>query len=172
MVMRMNNNKKIGLYFLVAVGIILYCCISFIFLYNTNNEILKLTSNTQNKSSQNESTNGSIILQFNVSECGVGDYADPYNQSQLGIKEVHWLDNTSASIKAYVSLNCDEWVEGPSYYIHNNTIHLTYYVGNHLPLTANCNCVHILRYTFSNLQSENYNFELAEPINNNYPINI
>ena len=105
-----------------------------------------------------ERTNGPFVLEFD-NDCCDDVYVEPYNQSQLGIKEIIWLDNSTVSITAFVSINCAAWIEGAGFRIHNNTIYLVYYVGIG-PYSAICNCAQGLNFTLKNLDHSDYNFEL------------
>jgi len=116
---------------------------------------------------QNESSE-SIILEF-LEECCDPESVDPWNESQLGIKEITWLDNSTVFIQAYISINCAFWIEGGGFYVHNNTITLTYYIGQEGFKTeegleglvmANCICATGLSFTLSNLNSTDFVFEL------------
>ena len=113
-------------------------------------------------------TSSSIVLEFQ-GDCCNPESVDPWNESQLGIKEIIWLDNSTVFIQAYVSINCAFWIEGGGFYIHNNTITLVYYVGQEGFITekgtefivmADCICAAGLSYTLSNLNSTDFVFEL------------
>jgi len=116
-------------------------------------------------------TDDPIILEF-CDECCNEVYINPWNQSQLGIREITWIDDTTVFVRAHASINCAFWIEGGGFHIHNNTITLTYFVGRSLHgsgiLMAKCMCGVGLSFTLSNLDSSEYDFEL-EPIFVDHP---
>ena len=99
-----------------------------------------------------------IKLEFSSGPCNTS--IDPYDQSNLGIKEVKWLDETILEIKAYVSINCMEEIEDGDYRIEGNKIILTYKSPRCKEICAECLCAHELTYKFLNLKRRNYQFEL------------
>lgn len=119
-----------------------------------------------NKESENSSS--SIVLGFHANCCGDVGF-DPYNQSQLGIVEITWIDETTVHVIVYDSLNCAYWIEGAGFYIYNDTIHLVYYVGTTDPWVADCVCPHVLSFTLRNLEPIEYKFE-SEPVFINHPL--
>lgn len=119
-------------------------------LENSNEEVVELDPN--------EDTDMPTILEI-CEDCCDDVSVDPWNQSQLGIKEITWIDETTVYIRAYVSINCAYWIEGAGFRIYNNTINLTYYVGKG-SMMAYCNCAHGLSFTLRNLEPGKYNFEL------------
>jgi hypothetical protein len=118
---------------------------------------------------QSEDPDDSIVLEFQ-GDCCDNVNVDPWNQSQLGISEITWIDETTVYVMAYVSTNCAEWIEGAGFYIYNDTIHLVYYVGNG-GVMAHCICVHSLSFTLRNLEPKEYKFGL-EPMSIDHPTMI
>ena len=110
-------------------------------------------------------------MEFSNVSCDL-EFIDPYNESQLGVKNITWIDETTVNIRAYISLNCAYWIEGAGFHIHNSTISLSYFVGRQKHgtgiLMANCICAASLNFTLSNLEPGEYNFEL-EPLFNDHP---
>ena len=123
------------------------------------------TTGDHNDQDSTNETNDGITLEFSIDCCGDSD-VDAYNRSQHGIQEVIWIDETTVQIIAGVSINCAAWIEGAGYRIHNNTIVLMYYVGKG-PCLTYCSCGHSLRFTLSNLEPGDYEFEL-ESVYNDY----
>jgi len=121
--------------------------------------LIKIDNFTEEiQESKFEDTNSSIILEFHEACCD-HESVDPWNKSQLGVKEITWLDNSTVFIQAYVSINCAFFIEGAGFHIYNDTINLVYYVGNEGKL-AKCICAHGLIFTLKNFESKEYKFEL------------
>ena len=161
-----KQKKRIALVIIVIAIAVATICYSVIFsdLTKENEEYLETekVGEEQNESSE------SIILEFLGEHCNP-ESVDPRNESQLGIKEITWLDNSTVFIQANVSINCAFWIEGGGFYVHNNTITLTYYIGQEGFKTeegleglvmANCICATGLSFTLSNLNSTDFVFEL------------
>jgi hypothetical protein len=160
----MKSKKQVLKYGLLSVVTI--CIITTI---SYSYALSGLKTDNESKNTEKEATE-SIILEF-LEGCCDPESVDPWNQSQLGIKETTWLDNSTVFIQAYVSINCGHWIEGGGFHIHNNTITLTYFVGRSYYIEGNnselrayimadCICDASLSFTLSNLDSNKYNFEL------------
>jgi len=68
-----------------------------------------------------ELTDDPIILEF-CDECCNEVYINPWNQSQLGIREITWIDDTTVFVRAHASINCAFWIEGGGFHIHYSYI--------------------------------------------------
>jgi len=161
--------RKYGLV-IIAIALVVSTIGYSVALSNLTTENGKDLEKEKTGEEQNESSE-SIILEF-FEGCCDPESVDPWNESQLGMKKITWLDNSTVTIQAYVSINCAFWIEGGGFHIHNNTITLTYFVGRTLfgegILMANCICSASISFSLSNLDSEEYTFEL-EPIYTDYP---
>ena len=112
-----------------------------------------------------------FTLDFLTDCCDI-EQVDPFNESELGIQNITWLNDSTVQITAYVSINCAFWIEGGGFNMYNNSITLNYFVGQNYSidaingteydsyLVANCFCVSYLSYTLSNIESKDYNFTL------------
>ena len=155
----MKLNKKVMIYGLVMVAVITSGSVAFALLDNSNEETnMPNTQGTNDEQSNTNETDKPIVLKFYENCCGDVDI-NPYNQSQLGIKEIEWLDETTVYVRAYVTTNCAAWIEGAGFRIDNNTIYLVYYIGMG-NIYAACSCAYGLSFTLENLEPGEYNIEL------------
>ncbi len=84
---------------------------------------------------------------------------DPYDEENLGVQEINWLDDETLEVKAYVTINCAEDIHDGDYEIWWNEITLWHsYI--ECTLCAECLCAHELTYKFSGLNKGDYEFEL------------
>lgn len=95
-------------------------------------------------------------LEFSAAPCN--EELDPYDQSQIGIRNVVWKGNT-LTITVNVSVNCaDEILEG-DYKIKNDTIVL-YYRYLECDHCTFCVCIRTLTYTIHNIEKNDYSIEI------------
>lgn len=97
-------------------------------------------------------------LEFSFKDCDPN--IDPYNQDNLGVKEINWLDQKTLLVKAFVSINCAEKIEDGSFDIEGNKIILKYRSPLCKETCMYCICAHELTYKFINLDKRDYEFEL------------
>jgi hypothetical protein len=90
--------------------------------------------------------------------------ADPWNESELGIKEVRWKDTilgrTALFVKANVSINCAFDIGNGNVKLENDTLRLEYEVIRYGDTMANCICAKEITYLVLNLDRE-YELELV-----------
>lgn len=101
---------------------------------------------------------GEIKLEFSSGSCDFNLSRHP--QSDLGIQEIKWLDDTTLQVKACVRINCGEKIEGGDYEMIGNKIILSYKSPLCKELCMDCMCDHGLTYKFTNLEKKDYQFEL------------
>lgn len=104
-----------------------------------------------------QSNNELVKLDFSSGPCD--STISAYNQSNLGIKQITWINDTVLEIKAHVSINCAEEIENGGYKIINNKLILKYNSPK-CETCAKCICAHELIYEFRNLEKKDYQFEL------------
>ena len=161
----MKLKKKVMISTFMIIFVIISGSFAYALLDNTDKEIdMPNTQGTNGEQSNTTKIDRPIILEF-INDCCNDVYVDPFNKSQLGIKEITWINETTVNILAYVSTNCAYWIEGAGFHIYNNKISLTYYIGK-TDLIAYCICAHGLSFTLSNLEPGEYNFELESTIIN------
>ncbi len=100
-------------------------------------------------------------LEFSFKNCD--ESVDPYNESNLGVQEINWLDETTLLIKAYIRINCGETIENGNYEIENGRLVLKYKSPLCDEITyycMDCNCAHELIYKFTNIEKKDYQLEL------------
>jgi hypothetical protein len=99
-------------------------------------------------------------MEFTAGECSGS--VDPWNQTQMGVNETKWLDDTTLQVTAFVSINCAETVESGEYALAGNKLTLKYdYTSCTVSgICANCICAHELAYKFTNLEKKDYEIEL------------
>ncbi len=97
-------------------------------------------------------------LEFSATSCD--EKIDPYDPSNLGVKEVLWVDEVTLVVTVYVSVNCAEKIEGGDYEMVNGKIILKY-TAPRCEVCTTCNCTRVLTYKFSNLPKKEYQFEIA-----------
>lgn len=96
-------------------------------------------------------------LKFSAAPCD--EKIDPYDPSNLGVKEVSWVDEATLVVTVYVSVNCAEKIESGDYEIVNGKIILKY-TAPRCEVCTTCNCARVLTYEFSNLPRKEYQFEV------------
>lgn len=80
-----------------------------------------------------------------------------FDMDKMGIKEVTWKDNTTLSVKAYVTTYCaGATISYPNYKIEKNNLTLEYTIINE-DTHAKCMCARELNYTITDLPKEDYN---------------
>jgi hypothetical protein len=99
-----------------------------------------------------------INLAFSSSECNYK--ISPYKESDLGIKEVDWLNRRTLKVKAYVSINCGEEIAGGNYKLTGKQLLLQYNIPK-CTVCMKCMCARELMYEFQNLPKANYSYELV-----------
>jgi hypothetical protein len=88
---------------------------------------------------------------------------DPYDKSNLGLKDVTWLTSTTLRVEVYISINCAFHVENGDFELTGSKIILKYSTRPDEPgVAAGCNCTVKLTYTFVNIQKKKYEFEIEE----------
>jgi len=108
----------------------------------------------------NTITKQGITLEFSFSECN-GEYG-PYDKIELGIQDINWLDSTTLEVKSKVNINCGEQIQEGDFEINDDLITLKYKVPDCFQTDSclRCTCGSDLIYEFSNLEQEEYEFEL------------
>ena len=85
-----------------------------------------------------------------------------FNESETGINETNWIDDTTLNVKANVLINCGEEIINGSYQLVNDTITLNYIAPECNPENCmDCMCGVVLFYNFTNLHKKNYTFRLV-----------
>ncbi|MGD2249074.1 MAG: hypothetical protein PVF58_11770 [Candidatus Methanofastidiosia archaeon] len=95
-------------------------------------------------------------LKFSAGPCDKS--IDP-RQEDMGVKDTHWVEETTLVVTVMVGLNCAEEIEGGDYYIIGDTITLKY-TSPQCDVCATCECAHELTYTFTNIKKKEYTFKL------------
>ena len=98
------------------------------------------------------------VMEFSSGPCDPD--ISPCDSSELGIKQITWINETTLKVKAYVSINCAEEIKSGNYEITNDKIILICKSPRCKDACANCLCAHELVYNFTNLKRKNYQFEL------------
>jgi len=101
-------------------------------------------------------SNEDISLNFSFSECGVFSF----DESDTGINETIWIDNTTLNVKANVLINCGEEIINGSYQLVDDKITLYYNSPECVEECMDCMCGVVLYYNFTNLDKKDYQFEL------------
>ncbi|MBU7013839.1 MAG: hypothetical protein HXS52_07315 [Theionarchaea archaeon] len=95
-------------------------------------------------------------LEFSAGPCDSS--IDPYN-TDMGVKDVQWIDGETLMVTVYVNINCAEEITDGDCQILGNRIILEYIA----PECKNCTfclCAHKLVYKFQNLEKRDYEFDL------------
>lgn len=95
-------------------------------------------------------------LEFSAGPCD--ESIDPYN-TDFGVKETTWIDETTLVVTVLVGINCAEEIEGGDYQLYGNKIVLQY-ISPQCETCTFCICAHELTYKFTNLEKKEYQFEL------------
>jgi hypothetical protein len=95
-------------------------------------------------------------LEFSAGPCDTS--INPL-ETDMGVQEVVWSDDTTLVVTVLVGLNCAEEIEGGDFEILGNRIILVY-TSPKCETCATCMCAHELTYTFTNLEKKEYQFEL------------
>ena len=94
-----------------------------------------------------------ILLEFTSSECDL----NPYNNSELGVKNVTWKDNSTLQINAVVSIICNFKIKSGDYRIKDTNVTLLCDIYNPTPGGfAECLCTFELTYVFYNITEQDY----------------
>ena len=96
-------------------------------------------------------------LDFSAGPCD--ESIDPY-ETDLGIEDVTWVDDTTLVVTAYVNINCAEEITGGDFKIYGDKIILEY-TSPECETCTFCLCAHKLTYRFTNLEKKEYHFELS-----------
>lgn len=107
--------------------------------------------------SQSQQPEGPPSLEFDSGPCDQS--VSPYDSSALGVKETVWTGPKELEVKAYVSINCAEKIDGGNFTVEGNVIVLTY-SAPHCTICTTCNCAHLLTYRISNLPRITYQFSI------------
>jgi hypothetical protein len=100
--------------------------------------------------------NQSPHLEFSAGPCD--ESIDP-RQEDMGVKDTHWVDDTTLVVTVMVGLNCAVEIEDGNYHIVGEIIILKY-TAPECDVCATCECAHELTYTFTNIEKKDYTFEL------------
>ncbi len=131
-------------YILIGALVILLAILSVILISGYIKQIQQKTQET--------------VMEFSSGPCDPD--ISPCDSSELGIKQITWINETTLKVKAYVSINCAEEIESGNYEITNDKIILIYKSPRCKDVCANCLCAHELVYNFTNLKRKDYQFEL------------
>ncbi|MBU6998619.1 MAG: hypothetical protein HXS41_01870 [Theionarchaea archaeon] len=97
-------------------------------------------------------------LEFSAGPCDSD--IDPYN-TDMGVKNVRWIDDETLVVTVYVNINCAEEITDGDYQILGDTIILEYTAPECKTCTF-CLCAHKMTYRFQNLEKKEYQFELKK----------
>ncbi len=105
-------------------------------------------------------TDEESILNFTFSACD--NRIDTTNQSELGIKEIKWLNNKTFFVMAHARFNCAEEIIAGGVEKDGEVITLSYRSPVCWPNTAcaDCYCVRTLIFTYGGIDKTNYDFDL------------
>ena len=95
-------------------------------------------------------------LKFSSGPC---DESIDGQTTDLGVKNVEWLDDTTMVVTVLVNINCGEEIEGGDFKIYGNNVILIYDCPQCETCTF-CYCVHEMTYRFTNIEKQDYTFEL------------
>ncbi|MGD2247196.1 MAG: hypothetical protein PVF58_02235 [Candidatus Methanofastidiosia archaeon] len=95
-------------------------------------------------------------LEFSATLCD--ESIDPYDQSNLGIKNVAW-DGHTLVITGNVAVNCADEILRGYYKITDDTIVL-YYEYLECEHCTFCVCIRTLHYTIHNIEKKDYSIEI------------
>ncbi len=95
-------------------------------------------------------------LEFSAGPCD--ETIDPYN-TDLGIYDVTWIDETTVVVTVYVNINCAEEIKDGGFKIYGSRIILKY-TSPQCETCTFCLCAHKMVYKFTNLEKKDYQFEL------------
>ena len=95
-------------------------------------------------------------LEFTAGPCD--ETIDPL-ETDLGIQETTWVDDTTLVVTVLVGINCAEEIESGSFKLLGNKIILQY-TSPKCETCTFCLCTHELVYTFTDLEKDDYQFEL------------
>ncbi|MFH1240448.1 MAG: hypothetical protein V1672_04490 [Candidatus Diapherotrites archaeon] len=115
--------------------------------------------------------NENVSMDFSSEPCS--EDVDAYDPSIPKVIEKNWEDNSTLKVRAYVRTNCAEDVLNGDFKIEENKITLVYEASDCMETEmgcAECDCVHEINYTFSNIAKKEYEFEIEksyEPANEN-----
>jgi len=92
-------------------------------------------------------------LVFSSSECDINPFN--YSDSELGVQDIEWIDNTTVKVTAAVITNCGLIIRGGDFSISNGDLMLTCDVYNpHPGAYTDCNCGFELTYTLYNMTEQ------------------
>ena len=95
-------------------------------------------------------------LKFTAGPCD--ETIDPYG-TDMGVKEVNWIDETTLEVVVYVNINCAEEIEDGDFQLFSGRIILQY-TAPQCEECVFCLCAHRLVYRFTNLEKKEYLFEI------------
>jgi len=96
-------------------------------------------------------------MNFSFTECGVFDF----DESETGINETLWLNDTTLNVKVNILINCAEEITNGSYEIDDDILTLKYKSPECIPEECmDCMCGIVLYYNFTNLKNEDYQFQI------------
>jgi len=152
--MKMNNKIIISLTLVTILIVIISGC--------TTNETKKISPTSKDEECK-------LVLFIPDENCS----ADPYNSSDLGVKEINWLNDTVLLVSANVGINCAFEIGNASIKLENGTLKLEYEVIRYGDLMAKCSCSQKITYIISELDKDDYEIELVPiDIRIETPLNI
>lgn len=95
-------------------------------------------------------------LEFTVGLC---DESISPLETNMGVQDVTWVDETTLIVTVYVGINCAEEVEGGDFEIYDSRIILIYESPQCETCTF-CLCAQKMTYKFTNLEKKDYQFEI------------
>lgn len=99
------------------------------------------------------SSDDGILLDFTSSECDL----NPYNNSELGVKNVTWKDNSTLQINTVIGIGCNLKIKEGDYVIENNNVTLLCDIYNPTSQAfTECFCTFELTYVFYNITKQDY----------------
>ena len=84
---------------------------------------------------------------------------DPWDESELGIKQINWTTANSVVISGNVSMNCAENALTGRYTVENNNLSLEYFIPK-CKTCARCMCGSQLTFTIPNLPKTDYQIQM------------
>jgi len=98
-------------------------------------------------------------MEFTASACD--DSIDAYDDEQLGVTNINWVDNVTLELTAIISLNCEENVSfGLHYRQEDNKLSLSYNAPACRDNCAKCNCAHEIKYRIKGIEKKDYDIKL------------
>lgn len=99
------------------------------------------------------------IVSFDYLEGECEDSIDANNVSEIGIKAIDWSGDT-ATITAYISMNCDESIKKADYDLLGNEFYLTYTI-DHCEDCSECRCAKKVTFVVDGIRQKKYDYKLV-----------